>query len=478
MEETKVSSEEVNIDEAINIASGTRKYQKIMVLTLLLGPFSISPIIMCSQFFLPQLSDDWLKNTMIEELFPLAQGLDQVNLFRNFFSAGVIIGCLIFSWLADKYGRKKVIEKSLIIGSVSMAIAALSINFTMICLAGFVIGSMYVAIHLTGFILCMESLDFKDRNYYLGIYQLSWPLSTAFFTALFWVGIYWRYILLVSAGILITEMYLLTYVEESPRFLLTNVGDIKGSRKIMKRIARMNGEAFSYNLKCENTRKNLSLSIRDIFYSKWTLFQIAMCGFMWFTINFYIFGLAFDKSDKEIVFFMESDYDADVYFRTIVNCILVAISILAVYVPVINRFGRKKIASIALVLDGLLFIFISFLLYFQVNDTKFIFISIFIARLVLGGQFTVFYIYTAEQFPTYIRCTCIGLTAFFGKMGGILDLNESVETGNLYLAIMLTITGALSILIAYLIVYLEETHHKVLDEMIENRHREPLLDKN
>ena len=58
MEGTKVSIEEVNIDEAINITTGTRKYQKIMVLILLLGPFSVSPIIMCSEFFLPQSSDN------------------------------------------------------------------------------------------------------------------------------------------------------------------------------------------------------------------------------------------------------------------------------------------------------------------------------------------------------------------------------------------------------------------------------------
>ena len=70
MEESKVNSEKVNIDEAINITSGTRKYQKTMVLILLLGPFSVSPILMCSQFYLPQSSDSWLKNTMIEELFP------------------------------------------------------------------------------------------------------------------------------------------------------------------------------------------------------------------------------------------------------------------------------------------------------------------------------------------------------------------------------------------------------------------------
>ena len=477
MEETKVNSEEVNIDEAINITSGTRKYQKIMVLILLLGQFSVSPIIRCSQFYLPQTSDSWLKNTMIEELIPLAKDSDQITIFRNFYYAGMIIGSSIIPWLADKHGRKKILEKYLIIGTVSVTIAALSINFTMICIAGFVIGSLYATVYILSFVLCIESLDFKYRNYYIGSYQIFWSLSTALFTSLFWLGLNWRYILLVSAGILVLEMYLLTYVEESPRFLLTNVGDIKGCRKLLKRIARINGEAFSYNLKCENTRKNVPLSIRYIFYSKWTLFQIAMCSFMWFAVHTSYYLVTFFEPNEEIVFFMESDHDADVYFRTIVNSILIAISILIIFVPVINRFGRKKLASIALVLDGLLFIFISFLLYFQPNDTL-LFISLLMVRFVLGGQFALFYIYTAEQFPTYIRCTCFGLTNIFGRVGAILAMNLSVDTDNSSLAIMLIITGALCILIAPFIVYLEETHHKELDEMIENNNREPLLDKN
>ena len=478
MEESKVNSEKVNIDEAINITSGTRKYQKTMVLILLLGPFSVSPILMCSQFYLPQSSDSWLKNTMIEELFPLAQDSDQATIFRNFYSAGVITGCLIIPWLADKHGRKKVLKKYLIIGTVSVAIAALSINLTMMCIAGFAVGSFYVAVNIVGFTLCMETLDFKYRNYYLGFYQISWSLSSVFFASLFLVDLYWRYILLVSAGILVLELFLLTYVEESPRFLLTNVGDIKGCRKIMKRISRVNGGAFSYNLKCENTRGTVSLSIRDIFYSKWTLLQIALCSFMWFTLITGYYTVVFLESDIKILLFMESGHDVDIYIRSIENDILVAISILIVYVPVINRFGRKKVASIALALDGLLFIFIAVLLYFQVKDTTFIFISFSIARCLFGGQFTLLSIYTAEQFPTYIRCTGLGLANIFGRVGWILAMSLSVDADKTSLVITLITTGALSILVAPLIVYLEETHHKELDEMIENNYRDPLLDKN
>ena len=88
------------------------------------------------------------------------------------------------------------------------------------------------------------------------------------------------------------------------------------------------------------------------------------------------------------------------------------------------------------------------------------------------------YIYTAEQFPTYIRCTCFGLVNAVGRIGPVLSVNLSLDGNNLALTIILLITGALSIIISPFLAYLEETHNKELDEMIENNMRDPLLDKN
>ena len=470
---------EVNIDEAINITSGTRKYQQFMVLILLLGLFSVSPIIMTSSFFLPQPSDSWFSNSASYELAPLWEDSNQVVAFRTIYFLGVIVGCLILPWLADKYGRKKVIEKSLILGTFSMGIAALSINMIMMCIAGFFIGTMYVACNIIGFVLCMESLDFKYRNYYLGFYQLAWPVGSAFSTALYWSGLYWRYTILISAGILLLEIYLLAYVAESPRFLLTNIFNVKGCQKLMNRISLINGEGnFSYTLISENTNK-LKLSIGDLFCSKWIVFRIAICTLLWFSVVFGYYSMIFLQPNKGLTIFLKSDDNSDIFLRSIVNNIINTISVCILYVPLINYFGRKKIAFFSLVLDGVLFLSFSFLLYFQSNDNMLIYIFFSVARFLLDGQFTLFYIYTSELFPTYIRCTCLGIVNIFGRIGGILAVNLSINTCNSALIPIPIITGILAILIAPLIVCLEETHHKELDEMIEIDYRgEPLLDKN
>ena len=86
MEDPKSIIKDVNIDEAINISSGTRKYQQLMVLILLLGVFSVSPLIMCTRLFLPQSSDLWFKGSASDELASLSKDSSQANVFETFYS--------------------------------------------------------------------------------------------------------------------------------------------------------------------------------------------------------------------------------------------------------------------------------------------------------------------------------------------------------------------------------------------------------
>ena len=104
-------------------------------------------------------------------------------------------------------------------------------------------------------------------------------------------------------------------------------------------------------------------------------------------------------------------------------------------------------------------------------------ILFYIARFIIFGQLTLLHIYTAEQFPTYIRCSCFGIVNAIGRIGPILSVNLSLDANKIALTLLLLITGSLSIIISPFLVYLEETHHKELDEMIENDMRYPLLDK-
>ena len=144
-------------------------------------------------------------------------------------------------------------------------------------------------------------LRLKYRNYYIGYFQITWPISSALFTVLYWASLYGRYNILTSAGILLLVLYLLAYVVESPRFLLSNIPNSEECYEAINKISQINKEGnFTYSLKCENNRKNSLLSIRGIFCSKWVVFRIAICSVLWFGPIFGYYALAFLQPDKEI----------------------------------------------------------------------------------------------------------------------------------------------------------------------------------
>ena len=148
----------IYIEEAINIASGTRIYQKRVILILFLGCIAIAHINMCTEFFAPELvicdrntstgrcgkeNNSTPRNDIIDfecliNLFYFEEceatdcaGLDPISknsatfefkrfqkqsvLFETWYGIGKLIGCLFVPFLIDKYGRKKVIKNACII---------------------------------------------------------------------------------------------------------------------------------------------------------------------------------------------------------------------------------------------------------------------------------------------------------------------------------------------------------------------------
>ena len=476
--EKKSNLTQVSIDEAINVTSGTRKYQKLMVLICMLGPLTISPIIMCSYIYINQAfkkssPEGWLIGGYDKNSWEIQNG---EVLFRQLFFGGLIIGCLILPPLADIYGRKKVMKNYFVLAGGFVVLAAFSTNFTVLCVAAAFLGALYVAANSIAFVLCLESLDLLYRNQYLGIYQIMWYVASALVTAIYWSGLNWRYVILLSAGVLYLEIYLLKYVQESPRYLLSNAGSVQACENVLNKIARINGEnGFDYTLRSEYNGEQEGLSRRNSIRSKRNIVKILVCGLMWFSVVFGYYSMVFMPPNKSTDVFEEYDGETVGNIHSIGSDILSIFSCF-MYMILINHFGRKKTAFFSLGLDGAVFLSISILLYAVENNEALVFGLYSFARFLISGQFPLLYIYTSEQFPTYSRCTCLGICNAIGRTGGFLAsfLASAHSTGRLQ--IILIIAGCLAIITTMLISFLEETHHKELSEIIENDPNEPLLD--
>ena len=84
-------------------------------------------------------------------------------------------------------------------------------------------------------------------------------------------------------------------------------------------------------------------------------------------------------------------------------------------------------------------------------------------------------LFTAEQFPTYIRCSCFGICNIEGIIRALIAVNMMLLADDT-IHIVTIITGGITIGISPIVILLEETSGKELDEIAD--YYKPLLDKN
>ena len=466
MGENKPTNGIVSIDEAMSITAGTLKYQKIMCLVIMLGPSAIAPIIVCSSLLIfTYLSSEFTKSgsNVLDTLW-VGQ---EITFFRNAILAGVILGSLSIPSLADLFGRKRIIKIFSILNAFCLTLVALSVNLLMLMIAGFAIGICFVGVFVVGIVLCTETVDFKHRAWYMCLYMIAYLISPIISILLFILGINLRVIIMFYAFLALLEHFLLKYVVESPRFLLTNSVNIEKCTKALNKISLMNGEGhFSYSLESENKRKYITVTFKDIYRSRMNIIKLISCSVIWiadlltYYLTLFTMPHLLENPDIQII---------------IINLITISSTVTAGYL--IDSYGRKKTLFYFLLIDSALFLGISLVSFISDNDILF-FTLFLVLNFVIGVVYIIILISTAEQFPTYVRCTCFGISMMFGRIGTVIAVNFQILGLDQKIYISTLVIGILILCISPAAILLEETHHKELDEMAENTQSVLLLDKN
>lgn len=458
MEESKERNSPIYIEDAINITSGTRKYQKISICILSLSPISLSLIILTTSYYFPLIP--CRSNDCSNEL-----GKDRtLELSRNFwlcYFLGGMIASFIISLVADRYGRVRIIKKCTLLAPVFYTIFVFLMNQTMILLSIFSIGLLGNAIHNLSFIYLSEIIDFRHRNLYLGLFYVSWNVSQLLFIFLFRFGIYWRQLFLISIGCTVLEALLIPYIVESPRFLVTNLVDIEAASKVLNKISEINGcQYFSHRIVSENIHLMPSVSIKDMWRRNVIRTKIIIASFAWFIIV-----LGYYYADINVPKFHLNNWKV-----SLVSLFADSISIFFV-IWIIEIIGRKKTLVFSLWLNGMIHIIICLLFKLeQTQDDLTLQLAFSIGKCILSGQFYLLFVFTAEMFPTHMKATGFCFCNFIGRSGGPLISFLPEEYSFLIIGVLMLISGVLSC-------FLEEILGKELDETLENN-QQPLLQTN
>ncbi|MDW8066390.1 MAG: MFS transporter [Aquificaceae bacterium] len=349
-------------------------------------------------------------------LKPMARSLDfspqQSSMMVSGFLLGAIIGSLIFGYLADKYGRKKLFLLTLLLYAGGTFLTGFATNFETALLfrilAGAGLGGEFAAIQSA----IDEFVPSRHRGKVDGTITALWNLGSLM-ASLSAIGllkitdesIAWRVAYLMGGLLALLVVFVRLYVPESPRWLLSK-GRLEEAERIVQRLEEEAGGRKSQE-KCEIPvfEGNL-LDATGIILSKYRWrFLFSAC--MSFTILTTYYGMitllpvimseVYNLGTEEIpqILILGS-------LGGLVGGLFVAY--------LVDRIGRLPLGLSISLLSSVLSL--SFLLGFDLKA------NFFVYSLVAFSFASVAYVVATEIYPSYIRAYAIGLLSIVGRLSG------------------------------------------------------------
>ncbi|MEM3972674.1 MAG: MFS transporter [Saccharolobus sp.] len=315
---------------------------------------------------------------------------------------GMLFGSLLFGFLSDKMGRKKLMTVDLIFFSVFALTSAISTNFYELFISRLLLGIGIGGDYPISSALVAEYSPFQHRGKYLvGAISMYWigTFISAIITLIFLPlgNVFWRYVFgfgsILSIIVILSRIRLL----ESPRWLI--------SKGLLSQSGLPTREDENKGIK----------GFLDIFKFKNILYLLILTSIIWFLFDVASYGLGLYYPLILRQFAFPSNYE--VIYGTIAISVGAIIGYI-IAIGLIDTIGRRAVLLAGLASMGVILLFGGL-----VKITGFILIPyfmIFVAMEQWAGSVTLFY--PAEIFPTSIRSSAQGFATAISRIGAVLGV--------------------------------------------------------
>ncbi|XP_075410211.1 solute carrier family 22 member 7 isoform X2 [Tenrec ecaudatus] len=395
------------------------------------------------------------------------KGLNRAT--STFFFVGVLVGAVVFGYLADRFGRRPLLlvayVSTLVLGlasaaSVSYAMFAVTRTLTGTALAGFTIIVMPLE---------LEWLDVGHRTVAGVLSGTFWTGGVMLLALVGYLIRDWRWLLLAVTLPCAPGILSLWWVPESARWLLTQ-GRVEEAHRYLLHCAKLNGrpvgegglswEALSKVAAGERSKQRPSYP--DLFRTPRLRHISLCCMLVWFGVNFAYYGLSLNVSGLGL-----NLYQTQLLFGAVELP-----SKLLVYLAV-RRAGRRltqagTLLGAALALGARALVPSELGLWSTALEV--------IGKGFSEAAFTTAYLFTSELYPTVIRQTGMGYTALVGRLGGSLAPLVALLDG-VWLSLPKLTYGGVTLLAACTALLLPETKLEKLPETIQDVERKSLREE-
>ncbi|CAL1545475.1 unnamed protein product [Lymnaea stagnalis] len=346
--------------------------------------------------------------------------------------AGQTVGSILFTSLADKFGRKSVLIacNALLLGSGIGA--AYSPNIYALLVFRFLAGLFQQGVACVDYTMIVEFLTSRRRRVAGVLCGLNWTISVLFLALVAYLmrDYSWRSLQLLSA-LLACNVFLYPFLlVESPRWLIANKR-YKEALAIIKRMSIMNGKdfekvrrIFKHNVmqKQLNSHQNELIanapgrkverySVLDILRHKRLLISSLIIWFAWATNVITYYGLFLTSSslagNRHLNFFLMALVDIP---GDGTNFIL------------LKFFGRKPVLMFLMTFAGSSLLSATLLMSLGTNAVTQTLSTVFslAGKFGIGASFNAIFLYTPELFPTNLRSAGLGLCSSISRLSGMV----------------------------------------------------------
>nr|KAG5701319.1 hypothetical protein BaRGS_006093 [Batillaria attramentaria] len=354
---------------------------------------------------------------------------------------GMCVGAVLFTSLADKYGRKPFTIGCQVGLMVTAAAQAFVPNFFAFLPLRFFLGAFQQGTGLTAGILSLEVLptQFRYTQSVAGCFLWSFAMVFMATVAFLMRDLPWRYLQLAFAIFSLYCLLQIWFSDESLRWLVAN-GKIKRAERVLKRAARMNGaneqdvltvfreKALKHAhhpidtssklkpphadgqqngaLVPEEEADTTNYNILDFFRHRRVFVCACINGFAWMVNAMTYYGLS-----------MTSVTLADDMYVGFLLSALVELPTAVAFFFMVEKVGRKRGCDVFHLVAGFSLL-LSVALPAMAGEGNAVQIVVIVLSLLgkfaISVSFAILFLYTPEQFPTNLRVvTTRGLPASY-----------------------------------------------------------------
>lgn len=393
-------------------------------------------------------------------------------LSTSLYFTGIMVGCLIFGFLSDKFGRRPILLATMYAQIVVATALAFANSYGMYVGLRIFHGTLLQGCYSAAFTMSVEIFQPHHRNAVAIASQCLWPTMLCLITLFSYLFGDWRTLHLVTGLPGLVTIFYVWLLPESVRWLLVAERLIRAEKEV-RRMAKFNAILVPANL--TNNLKLVSHSIlanrtvagcqqyglRDLFKGSKMRLVVFSSWFCRLSTMIMYWGVSYAMPSTGMGF----------HLNFFISGLLEVIFSIAMF-WVMQKVGRRKICISFMGVCAVLHLVAAILRAGLPADVSWVQILLALqaslGRTVIGLFFCCLPMYTNELFPTAVRTLASGMTSFFGRLGSTVAPYFVLMEQNVWAPLPFLVYTALAGATIVILFFLPETLNKSLPEIPED----------